>query len=48
MDTILIYYIKSIYITLYYIILHLTFTLLLIYNVFRDGNGKVNLESFRL
>ena len=33
---------------LYYIIFHLIFTLLLIYNLFKIGNGKVKLERSRL
>ena len=36
------------YIILYYIILHLTFNLLLIYNLFKGSNGKVKLERSRL
>ena len=48
------YYIKFIYITLCYIIildytiLHLTFILLLIYNLFKGSNGKIQLERSRL
>ena len=33
---------------LYYILLHLTFLLLLIYNLFKSSNGKVKLERSRL
>ena len=36
------------YIILYYTILHLTFNLLLIYNLFKGSNGKVKLEMSRL
>ena len=36
------------FIALYYIILHLTFILLLIYNFFKDNNGKVKLDRSRL
>ena len=35
------------YIILYYIILHLTFIILLIYNLLKGSNGKIKLERFR-
>ena len=35
-------------ILIYYVILHLAFILLLIYNLFKDSSGKVQLERSRL
>ena len=36
------------FIIFYYIILHLTYILLLIYKLFKGSHGKVNLERSRL